>query len=230
MRAQPQRPAQIPVAAGAERVHGDAGRLDLGHQRVLRFEDVCHLVVEPLAVTVAHHVDQQLLGAAVAQAFDQHQDTPPWRADSTLGGGRGVPRLAGGHEAQIGRAVTVWCVQLRSPVNSSLPSPGRRVRTHHHGLHRRQRARRADRTIGWGGSSEGGTSQRASSHIDGAFPRGHVHHTAHVNCCIEGELILTGTRRRDVTAAFDAGVTSTVLLGGANLTVSGPRREPAGRA
>ena len=55
-------PTQIAVRGRAERVHRDAGLLQLGHERILVLEDVGHLVVETLAVAMADHVDQQLFG------------------------------------------------------------------------------------------------------------------------------------------------------------------------
>ncbi len=71
-------------------MHGDARFLQLGHERILALEDVGHLVVEALAVSMADHVDQQLFGAAETRALDEDEHSAPPTRRSGAGVG---PRL-----------------------------------------------------------------------------------------------------------------------------------------
>ena len=78
-RAQSPRPAQVVVAACAQRVHPHAARLQLRDEGVLVFEHVRHLVVETRAIAVLCHRDDQALGSASVEAFDEDEDPEPSR-------------------------------------------------------------------------------------------------------------------------------------------------------
>jgi len=71
--AQARGPAQVEVAARAERVDEHVGLLEVGDERVALVEDVGDLVVEARPVALAHHVEQQSFRAPVAHALDEEQ-------------------------------------------------------------------------------------------------------------------------------------------------------------
>ena len=67
-------PDQVGVAGGPQRVHRGAVVPNGGHQSVLIGNHIGHLVVERPPVALGHHVDEQPLGAPVAEAFDHLED------------------------------------------------------------------------------------------------------------------------------------------------------------
>ena len=184
-RAKPERPGQVPVAPGTERVHGEAGRLELRYQRVLGLEDVRHLVVEPLAVAVAHHVDQQLLGAAQPQGLDEHQDTPPRRPGTRRCRGGLRPALHGGR-CRPRRQCRV-CPTPLSDECSSFPSRGAG-----HGL-----SIIVSPASGRDGEARGRSRATPGR---GRSPRRRSPRLPRPEPCIAGEHLSTWTRTRNVTA------------------------------
>ena len=55
-------------------MHWGAVVPDGGHQGILIGNHIGHLVVERPSVALGHHVDEQPLGASVAEAFDHLED------------------------------------------------------------------------------------------------------------------------------------------------------------
>ncbi len=87
------RPAQVHAGRSAQAVHGDPGGLHGRDQGVLGGEDVGHLVVEALPVPGRHHVDEQPLGTAEAEAFDEQEDPGTRRGPAGGAGGAGDGRF-----------------------------------------------------------------------------------------------------------------------------------------
>lgn len=73
-----QHPPQIGVVGGTERVHRRSSGRYRRHQGVLVAQYVGYLVADSLTVDRSHHVHQQTLGTAVAQALDHQEHTQRW--------------------------------------------------------------------------------------------------------------------------------------------------------